>query len=106
MCVCVSQGPSFVPIGREEEELSTRIEKTNKTIVRQRDDYATHGLWMTLRYCPVTAVVSRIRIILLSRDIFGAVVHVKTVHTAVVSRIRQSQYVPFVSKMPFDVQTR
>lgn len=59
MCVFVPQGLSFLPIRRLKEGL-TIILKINKTIVRQRDDDETHGLWITLRYCPVTAVMSRI----------------------------------------------
>jgi len=42
-------------------------------VLRRRNNIL---LWITLRYCPVTAVMSRIRIVLLSRDIFGAVVRV------------------------------
>lgn len=56
---------------RDEREKERDRPRHRRNISRGQVRYVW---WMTLRYCPVTAVMSLIRNVLLSWDIFGAVV--------------------------------
>lgn len=49
--------------------------KSRRKIEKRTHREREKTIWITLRYCPVTAVMSHFSIVLLSRDIFGDVVH-------------------------------